>query len=70
MAIASSHDCFLAEMESYVVSIHQKTSSVTGGLHFKHGGVAAAERHQLLVVAFFHQAAAFEDDDAVGHANG
>src|SRR5713101_6639690 len=45
-------------------------AGVRGRLHSEEAGVAAVELHQLRVRALLHQAAMFEEDDAVGAAHG
>src|ERR1700722_20417270 len=44
-------------------------SSIAGCLHLEHARVVAAERHELAMTALFGDAAAFEDDDPLGHSN-
>src|SRR4051812_40384261 len=44
--------------------------SIPGGLHGEQFSIQPALRDELVVRAFFDDFAAFEDDDAVGHADG
>src|ERR1700732_3811297 len=44
--------------------------TITGGLHLKHFGVAAAEMSELIMISVFRDMPIFEHYDAICHANG
>src|SRR6185437_16867003 len=49
---------------------HETPSTITCGLHLKHFRIAPAQRDELLVGAFFYEAATLENHNAVRHADG
>src|SRR5580698_3892491 len=45
-------------------------SPVACSLHLEHSGVDTSASHELFMIAFFDETAAFEDNDAISHADG